>query len=112
MVGRVIWHRLAEEDLTEAYLYIGADSPAAADRLLEAVAEAVQFLLENPGAGRIRNFRSPRAKCVRSWVIKGFPPYLIFYRPEDDDLAVVRFLHGSRDLPRILDGPTGAPDQA
>ncbi len=37
MAGKVIWHRLAVKDLTEAYLYIGADSTDAAERLLDAV---------------------------------------------------------------------------
>ena len=100
MAGRVIWHRLAEEDLTEAYLYIGVDSPDAAERLLDAVEETVQFLLENPGAGRPRDFRSARAQGVRSWAVSGFQSYLILYLPNGDDLAVVRFLHGARDLPR------------
>ncbi len=103
MAGRVIWHRLAEEDLTEAYLYIGADSPDAAERLLDAVEEAIRFLLQNPGAGGLRNFRSPRAQGIRSWGVSGFQSFLIFYRPDGDDLEVVRILHGARDLPRLLE---------
>lgn len=103
MAGRVIWHRLAEEDLTEAYLYIGADSPAVAERLLDAVEVSVQLLLETPGAGRQRELRSPRAQGIRSWVVKGFQAYLIFYRADGDDLEVVRFIHGARDLPRLLE---------
>ena len=62
MPGRVIWHDRAEEDIAEAYLFIGADSPASAERLLDAVQSAVQLLLENHGAGRLREFRSPRAR--------------------------------------------------
>lgn len=103
MAGTVIWHLLAEEDLTEAHLYIGADSPVAAERLLDAVEASVRFLLETPGAGRLREFRSPRAQGVRSWVVKGFQAYLIFYRTAGDDLEVVRFLHGARDLPKLLE---------
>ena len=106
MAGRVIWHRLAEEDLTEAYLYIGADSPAAAERLLDAVEVAVQFLFETPGAGRQREFRSPRAQGMRSWAVKGFQADLIFYCADGDDLEVVRFIHGARDIPRLLEDGT------
>lgn len=106
MGGRAIWHRLAEEDLTEAYLYIGADSLAAAERLLDAVEDAVQFLLENPGAGRKREFLSPRAQGVQSWLVKGFQAYLIFYRVAGEDLEVVRFIHGARDIPRLLEDET------
>ncbi len=102
----MIWRAVAEADLTEAYLYVGADSPDAAERLLDAVGEAVTFLLENPYAGSPRGFRSPRALDVRSWAPRGFPNHLIFYRLVGDDLEIVRFLHGARDLPRYLEeGP-------
>ena len=104
MSGRVIWHAIAEADLTEAYLHIGAESPEAAERLLDAVGDAVALLLENPLAGSPREFRSMRAQGVRSWDPPGFPSHLIFYRVSGDDIEVIRFLHGARDLPRYLDG--------
>ena len=106
MKKRVIWHHLALGDLTEAYLYIGAESPAAAERLLDTVEDSVRFLLENPGAGRPREFRLPRARGIRSWVVKGSHTYLIFYRAAGEDLEVVRFVHGARDIPRLLEDET------
>lgn len=99
----MIWRAVAEEDLAEAYLYIGADSPEAAERLLDAVGDAVTLLLENPQAGSPREFRSPRAQGLRAWAPRGFPNHLIFYRVNGDDIEVVRFLHGARDLPRHLE---------
>jgi toxin ParE1/3/4 len=104
MAGRVLWRRPAEEDLTEAYLHIGADSPVAAERLLDAVEDAVQLLLENPGAGRARRFRAPSARDIRSWGVRGFENYLIFYRTDGRDIEIVRFIHGARDIPRLLEG--------
>jgi toxin ParE1/3/4 len=101
--GRVIWRAVAEVDLAEAYLYVGADSPEAAERLLDAVGDAVALLLENPRAGSPREFRSRRAQGVRSWATPGFPNYLIFYKVQGDDIEVIRFLHGARDLPRCLE---------
>jgi toxin ParE1/3/4 len=101
--GRVIWRAVAEEDLTEAYLYIGADSPEAAERLLDAVGDAVALLLENPQAGSPREFRSPRARGVRSWAPQGFPDHLLFYKVSGDDIEIIRFLHGARDLPRYFE---------
>lgn len=103
MSGRAIWRSVAEEDLTEAYLYIGADSPEVAERLLDAVGDAVNFLLENPLAGSPREFRSARAQGIRSWAPREFPNYLIIYRPVGGDIEVVRFLHGARDLPKYVD---------
>lgn len=102
MSKRVIWRAIAEADLTEAYLYIGTDSPEAAERLLDAVGEAVVLLLENPQAGSPREFRSSRAHGVRSWAPPGFPNHLLFYKVSGDDIEVVRFLHGARDLPQYL----------
>jgi plasmid stabilization system protein ParE len=103
MAGRASWHRLAEEDLAEAVLYIGSDSPAAADRLLDAVENAIGLLMSNPGIGRLRKFRDPRAQGVRTFVVSGFENYLICYRPALDGIHVIRFLHGARDLPRLLE---------
>lgn len=99
----MIWRAVAEADLTEAYLHIGADSPEAAERLLDAVGDAVALLLENPQAGSPRDFRSLQARGVRSWAPQGFPNHLLFYRSSGDDIEVVRFLHGARDLPRYLE---------
>ena len=103
MGGRVIWRAIAEEDLTEAYLYIGVDSPEAAEQLLDAVGDAVALLLENPQAGSPREFSSPRARGVRFWAPHGFPNHLILYKVSGDDIEIVRFLHGARDLPRYLE---------
>ena len=103
MSGRVIWRTVAEADLTETYLYIGADSLEAAERLLDAVGDAVALLLENPHAGSAREFRAPRAQGVRSWAPQGFPNHLIVYKVSGDNIEIIRFLHGARDLPRSLE---------
>ncbi len=101
--GRTIWHRVAEDDLTEAFLCIGGDSPTAAERLLDSVEEATRFLVDHPNAGRLRQFRSPLARGVRSWPTPGFPNHLIFYRVSGNDIEIIRVLHGARDLPRQFD---------
>ena len=104
MPERVIWHRRAEDDLTAAYLYLGTDSPAAAEQLLDAVDAAIQLLFETPHAGRLLELRSHHARGMRSLALKGFRAYLLFYRPAGNDLVIVRLLHGARDLPRLLEG--------
>ncbi len=102
MTGQATWRRLAEEDLAKAYLHIGSDSPKTAERLLDAVEHAVAVLLSRPRAGRAREFRSSRAHGLRSWVVSGFENYLIFYRPQQAGIEVVRFIHGARDIPSVL----------
>ena len=98
----MIWHRSAEEDLAETYEYIGADSPSAAEQLVDAVEATVGFLIENPSAGRERGFRTEAARDVRSWPVRSFQDYLLFYRVEEDALVVVRIVHGARDLPVLF----------
>jgi len=102
MRANAAWRRLAEEDLTATYLHIGSDSANAAEHLLDAVADAVLFLLEHPGAGRNCGFRSPHAEGIRSWPVRGFERYLIFYQRIDHGVEVVRFLHGARDVARLF----------
>jgi toxin ParE1/3/4 len=68
-----------------------------------AVEEALQFLVRHPRAGRVREFRAPRARGVRSWLVTGFPVYLLFYRIDGGDLEIVRLLHGARDLTDLMD---------
>ncbi len=48
--------------------------------------------------------RSPRAgaRIYRFWSLRGFP-YLLLYDAEAEPPAVLRFVHQSRDLPRVLD---------
>ena len=40
---------------------------------------------------------------MRSWAVSGFENYLIFYRPQSEGIEVVRFVHGARDIPSLLD---------
>ena len=40
---------------------------------------------------------------VRVWRIRGFNKHLVFYRLIADSIEVLHVLHGSRDLPVILD---------
>jgi len=36
------------------------------------------------------------------WPIKGFKNYLIFYRPIEQGVEIVRVLHGARDMPSVF----------
>ena len=35
--------------------------------------------------------------------MSGFENYLIFYRPDQEGIEVVRFVHGARDIPSLLE---------
>jgi toxin ParE1/3/4 len=53
--------------------------------------------------GSPREFRNPHLAGIRQWRIPGFEKYLIFYRPLEDGIEILRVLHGARDIRRILE---------
>jgi len=41
-------------------------------------------------------------KTIRQWRIKNFKDHLIFYQFQEEQVEVLRVLHGARDLENIL----------
>ena len=83
---------LAEEDLNEIWSYVAEDaSPTTADRLIDAIFDRFELLVEQPRMGRNR---PEFGEGVRSFVVES---YVIYYRQEGDDVLIARILHGRRD---------------
>ena len=80
------------------------DNMDAADRFLEAAYETFQELARMPGMGWKREFPQERLRDLRSFRVKGFESYLIFYSPISDGIEVFHILHGARDLERFWEG--------
>jgi toxin ParE1/3/4 len=56
------------------------------------------LLAKRPTSGRLRTSRLPGLRNMRWLPVKGFPNYLVFYRPILRGIEVVRVLHGARDI--------------
>lgn len=95
-MARFIRTARAEEDLIEIWLRIAAESPAAADRLLDQFDDAFQVLADNP---RIGAARPDLADGLRYLVVG---QYLALYRLAGSDVEIVRIEHGARDLPSLI----------
>ena len=93
---------LAVEDLRGLFDYLAADSLAVALRFLESAMETFNWLATTPGAGNPCALTGSRTVDVRRWDIPGFPNHLIFYRPTEAGVDVLRVLHGARDLSEIF----------
>jgi toxin ParE1/3/4 len=93
----------ARLDLLQHYVYIGERNLDAAKRFLTAAHEACRMLARMPGMGALREFKNPATAGLRSWPIKGFENFLIFYLPTPTGIDVVRVIHGARDLDRIFE---------
>ena len=102
MNRRVILHPRAAQDLEAQADFIARDSLAAAIRFAQAVQEAFRQLAQMPQMGRERRFPNPLLEGMRQWRVPGFEKHLIFYRPIEDGIEVLRVLHGARDIDRLF----------
>lgn len=90
----IVWSPEALDDLAALHAYIAEDAPAAAQRTVMRVVDAVeQLLAEHPAIGR-----PGRVPGTRELGITG-TPYLVPYRVQGKTLQVLRVYHGARRWP-------------
>jgi toxin ParE1/3/4 len=87
---------LAEADLEEIWLYFAQANEASADRFLGRILSQCRQLAQFPRMGRARE---NLVHNLRSFPVK---QYVIFYRPVDDTVEIVRILYGARDIEAIF----------
>jgi toxin ParE1/3/4 len=92
----------AQRDLLELADSIAQDSLDAAERFFDAAEEAFHLLAGMPEMGTLCQFQNSEAAGVRVWSIRRFENYLVFYRPIEAGIDVVRVIHGARDIPVIF----------
>jgi toxin ParE1/3/4 len=93
---KVVKTAQAQEDLFGLWATIAADSPAAADRLLDQVDARLKLLSAFPEMGASRE--ELRAG-LRNLVIG---EYVALYRVLIDEVEIVRVVHGRRDFPGLF----------
>jgi len=91
-----------EGDVDGIWDYIAQDSPATADRFVDAVQLTFSQIVRQPGVGHRRRWRARKLADVRIWRVEGFPNHLVFYRDEADAVVIVAVLSGYRRLERVL----------
>jgi toxin ParE1/3/4 len=72
-------------------------------RFYDAAASTFENLTRMPGVGERRESSNPRLAGLRVWRIDGFPKHLIFYRPMDSGIEIIRVLNGARDIDSVLE---------
>ncbi len=90
---KIRWLKQALANLDAEAEYISRDNPAAAQRVLTAVMDAVELLARHPALGR-----PGRVEGTRELVVVG-TPYIIPYRVRQDGVEVLRVFHGVRKWP-------------
>ena len=88
--------------------YVEKAGAEVAWRFQSALDDSLRKLSNRPDLGRIRRFRNPKLRGLRSYrVERPFKKLLIFYRVQGDCLQAFRLMHGARDLPRRLNQSPG-----
>jgi toxin ParE1/3/4 len=95
-MARVLRTHQAEMDLVEILIPLYERNAAAGDRLADRIEERCERLARLPEVGSRCEELAPR---LRFSVIG---KYVIYYRPVEDGIQVIRVVHGSRDLKRIF----------
>lgn len=93
----------ALDDVIKISDYIAEQSSMnASDRFLAATKQAFSQLADMPGIGVRRDYGNPAYVNMRMWPMPGYRNYLIFYQTTDEELQILRVLHGARDLNQIF----------
>lgn len=87
------WTRRALEQLVESQEYIAQENPLAARQVGERIADATRLLLTQPRMGH-----QGRVAGTLEWVVRHTPHFLV-YKLEDDELIVLRVIHGKQHWP-------------
>jgi toxin ParE1/3/4 len=93
---RIIRSPEAQADVDDIAFYIARDNLDAALRLIDTFDEKLKLLASFPGAGAARDELAPD---LRSFPVGN---YLIFYKPVQGGIEVVRIMHGARNLRRVF----------
>jgi len=94
-------YKVSPEALDDLQLigdFIALDSVDAAERVIDQFFETFEQLAAWPKTGHVRTDLT--SKNVRFWPVGS---YLVVYRDHSDGVQIVAVLHGSRDVPSVLD---------
>ena len=108
MSGRVVKTRTVARDLEEAAEYLRKQtSPDRAIRFLDEADATFERLASMPGLGARFDPDSPALGELRFFPVSRFRNHIVFYRPVEGGIEVLRVLHGARDIQGVLDEEFG-----
>lgn len=93
---KLLWTERALAEIDEAFAYVAADSPMAAERLALLIETKALLLIDQPSMGR-----PGRVDGTREFVVTG-TPYILPYRVRDGRVEILAVLHASRQWPDQL----------
>jgi toxin ParE1/3/4 len=97
----------AEDDILRQFEWYAEQALSdIARRFRAAVMEAVDALVVMPAAGAPRYINNSLLAGLRTWPVKEFDEFRVYYLTQPDLVAVIRILHDKRDIGSILERQT------
>lgn len=96
-MARYILSPRARVDLQSIWSFIAVENREAADRMIDELLAAFEYLADWPGSGHTR--RDLTERNFLFWPVRS---YLVVYREKQAPLQIVAILHGARDIPSVL----------
>ena len=91
-MSALIFAPSARQDLLDIFDYMARDNPIAAANWIDKIEERCELIARTPEFGEVR---PEYGADIRSNVVGR---YVIFYRPINDGIEVVRVIAGDRDI--------------
>jgi plasmid stabilization system protein ParE len=87
----------ALQQIDEIGAFLADDSIDAALKIYDALEDAFQLIVENPGIGHTREDLTTRP--LKFWTVFS---YLVIYDPESTPLQIITVVHSARDVAKLL----------
>ena len=102
-MSRLVVRRRADRDIDEQLIFLAKQSHRVAANFLDSVERTFQLLVESPDRGFRWDDDPSLDRGIHVWSVMGFPNVLVFYRPVEHGVEIIRVLHGARDIATLLE---------
>jgi toxin ParE1/3/4 len=97
----------ADADIVSQFgWYVEQGLSDVATRFRSSVESSIRLALSRPKAGAPKRVNNPALAGLRTWPVKDFDEFRIYYLLRGDAFMVIRVLHGKRDIGAILEQQT------
>ena len=101
--ARYVIRPKADQDLGDhAFYYAFEGSPEVGHRFLVSAHETFSLLSTQPDMGWNPKLRLSELRGLRLFRVTGFEKILILYRPLKNSVEILRVIHGSQNIRRLL----------
>jgi len=101
--GRYLVRPKADADLDHQALYLAENAgPEIGHHFLLAAHETFTLLASQPAMGWHPRLKHPDLASLRTFRISGFERMIVLYRPISDGVEILRVIHGSRNVMKLL----------